>query len=161
MAEARRWNLLNTLFLTGTLALALALVPWRLAAILMHPDDYVPRAMVDALYYVHEMSDEDAFDDLVAIAKQHGVPLDPEVSAGDVAIELWLRAPESLQKAHAEASASRMSTTALQRMPPLRPATRSNTPLNRPVGSFFGQIQLCSKSTINPPGNSRFYRHHQ
>ena len=32
MAEARRWNLLNTLFLTGTLALALALVPWRLAA---------------------------------------------------------------------------------------------------------------------------------
>ena len=31
MAEARRWNLLNTLFLTGTLALALVLVPWRLA----------------------------------------------------------------------------------------------------------------------------------
>ncbi len=82
----------------------------RLAAILMHPDDHVPRAMVDALYYVHEMSDEDAFDDLVAIAKQHGVPLDPEVSAGDVAIELWLKAPESLQKAHAEASASRQKS---------------------------------------------------
>ena len=32
MAEARRWNLLNTLFLTGTLALALVLVPWRLTA---------------------------------------------------------------------------------------------------------------------------------
>ncbi|MDR3683696.1 MAG: fatty acid desaturase [Geothrix sp.] len=32
MAEARRWNLLNVLFLTGTLALALVLVPWRLAA---------------------------------------------------------------------------------------------------------------------------------
>jgi stearoyl-CoA desaturase (delta-9 desaturase) len=31
MAEARRWDLLNTLFLTGTLALALVLVPWRLA----------------------------------------------------------------------------------------------------------------------------------
>jgi stearoyl-CoA desaturase (delta-9 desaturase) len=31
MALARRWNLLNTLFLTGTLALALVLVPWRLA----------------------------------------------------------------------------------------------------------------------------------
>lgn len=31
MALSRRWNLLNTLFLTGTLALALVLVPWRLA----------------------------------------------------------------------------------------------------------------------------------
>ena len=31
MAEPRRWDLLNTIFLTGTLALALALVPWRLA----------------------------------------------------------------------------------------------------------------------------------
>jgi len=32
MAEVRRWNLLNTLFLTGTLTLALVLVPWRLAS---------------------------------------------------------------------------------------------------------------------------------
>ena len=31
MALARRWNLLNTLFLTGTLVLALVAVPWRLA----------------------------------------------------------------------------------------------------------------------------------
>jgi stearoyl-CoA desaturase (delta-9 desaturase) len=31
MAQAKRWNLLNTAFLTGTLALALVLVPWRLA----------------------------------------------------------------------------------------------------------------------------------
>ena len=33
MTEARRWDLLNTLFLTGTLALALMLVPWRLATV--------------------------------------------------------------------------------------------------------------------------------
>lgn len=31
MVHGKRWNLLNTLFLTGTLALALVLVPWRLA----------------------------------------------------------------------------------------------------------------------------------
>jgi stearoyl-CoA desaturase (delta-9 desaturase) len=31
MALAKRWNLLNTLFLTGTLTLALVAVPWRLA----------------------------------------------------------------------------------------------------------------------------------
>ena len=31
MSLAKRWNLLNTTFLTGTLALALVLVPWRLA----------------------------------------------------------------------------------------------------------------------------------
>ena len=30
MALAKRWNMLNTTFLTGTLALALVLVPWRL-----------------------------------------------------------------------------------------------------------------------------------
>ena len=82
----------------------------RLASILMHPDDHVPRSMVDALYYVHEMSDDDAFDDLVALAKEHGISLDPDVSAGDVAIELWLKAPEVLQGAHAEASASRQKS---------------------------------------------------
>jgi stearoyl-CoA desaturase (Delta-9 desaturase) len=32
MTGARHWNLLNTSFLTGTLALALVLVPWRLTA---------------------------------------------------------------------------------------------------------------------------------
>ena len=31
MALAKRWNLLNTIFLTGTLILAMVLVPWRLA----------------------------------------------------------------------------------------------------------------------------------
>lgn len=31
MALAKRWNLLNTIFLTGTLAVALVAVPWRLA----------------------------------------------------------------------------------------------------------------------------------
>ncbi len=31
MSGTKRWNLLNTLFLTGTLALALVVVPWRLA----------------------------------------------------------------------------------------------------------------------------------
>ena len=31
MVEARRWNLLNTVFLTLTLSIALVAVPWRLA----------------------------------------------------------------------------------------------------------------------------------
>lgn len=82
----------------------------RLATILMHPDDHAPRAMVDALYYVHEMSDDDAFDHLVGLAKENGVSLDPDVSAGDVAVELWLKAPDVLQSAHAEASASRQKS---------------------------------------------------
>ena len=48
-----------------------------LANILIHPDDSVPRQMVDALYFVHEMAADEQMDELLEAAKQHQLPLEP------------------------------------------------------------------------------------
>jgi hypothetical protein len=80
-----------------------------LANILIHPDDSVPRQMVDALYFVHGMADAEQMDELIGSAKQLQLPLDPdqESSPADVAVQIWLLAPEVLQEKHAEAAAIR------------------------------------------------------
>jgi hypothetical protein len=80
-----------------------------LANILIHPDDSVPRQMVDALYFVHGMADAEQMDDLIGSAKQLQLPLDSdqESSPADVAVQIWLLAPDVLQEKHAEAAAIR------------------------------------------------------
>jgi hypothetical protein len=80
-----------------------------LAKILIHPDDSVPRQMVDALYFVHEMADDEQMNDLLSSARQQRLPLDAdqECSPADVAIQIWLAAPDLLQEKHAEAAAIR------------------------------------------------------
>jgi hypothetical protein len=72
-----------------------------LAHILIHPDDSVPREMVDALYFVHEMAADEQMDELLETAKQHQLPLDTdqESSPADVAVQIWLAAPGLLQEA--------------------------------------------------------------
>jgi hypothetical protein len=85
-----------------------------LAHILMHPDDSVPRQMVDALYFVHEMADDEQMDELLSSARQQRLPLDAdqESSPADVAIQIWLAAPDLLQEKHAEAKAIRQKNFA-------------------------------------------------
>ena len=80
-----------------------------LANILIHPDDSVPRQMVDALYFVHGMADAEQMDELLGSAKQLQLPLDhdQESSPADVAVQIWLLAPDLLQEKHAEAAAIR------------------------------------------------------
>jgi hypothetical protein len=80
-----------------------------LANILIHPDDNVPREMVDALYFVHEMADAEQMDELLATAEKHQLALEPdqESSPADIAIQIWLVAPDLLQEKHAEAAAIR------------------------------------------------------
>jgi hypothetical protein len=85
-----------------------------LANILIHPDDSVPRQMVDALYFVHEMAADEQMDELLEAAKQHQLPLDGDQdnSPADVAIQIWLTAPDLLQEKHAEARAIRQKNFA-------------------------------------------------
>jgi hypothetical protein len=77
----------------------------RLVSILVNPDEDIPEIMVDALYFVHEMSDESVMDDLLALAKTRGVALsfNQEPTPADVAIALWQAAPRLLEEKHAEA----------------------------------------------------------
>lgn len=78
-----------------------------LANVLLTPNHSTPRGMVDALYYVHETAAAEDMDELIAAARRKGVPLndDPAATPADVAIDVWLAAPDLLQERHSEAVA--------------------------------------------------------
>jgi hypothetical protein len=80
-----------------------------LAHILMDPDASVPKDMVDALYYVHETASDEDMDALLDLAKTRTVEIehDPQTTVADVAIQMWLAAPDILREHHAEAIAFR------------------------------------------------------
>lgn len=81
----------------------------RLAGILMSPDENAPPRMVDALYFIHEMATPDGMDVLLKAASEAGLELDhdPEAGPADVALQVWLLAPDLLARKHAEAQVSR------------------------------------------------------
>jgi hypothetical protein len=80
-----------------------------LAHILMDPDSRVPKDMVDALYYVHETASDEDMDALLELARSRKVQIekDPRTTVTDVAIQMWLAAPDLLQERHAESIAFR------------------------------------------------------
>jgi hypothetical protein len=79
-----------------------------LASILMSPDDDTPQTLVDALYMIHEMATDEAMQVLLDAIR--GLPpadraaFDEaaDLSPADLAIRVWLRAPELLERKHAE-----------------------------------------------------------
>jgi hypothetical protein len=83
-----------------------------LAAIVIHPDDNVPRAMVEALYYLHEMACIEQMDDLLAASRSRGLLIDaePDVSPSDIAVQVWLQYPDLLREQHAEAYAAKQKS---------------------------------------------------
>jgi hypothetical protein len=80
-----------------------------LVRILMNPDENVPDKMVESLYVVHEMSDEDNMERLLDLSHQRNIDLglDDGPTAADVAIAALLAAPELLWEVHAESQVSR------------------------------------------------------
>lgn len=83
-----------------------------LAAIVIDPDDTVPGAMVEALYYMHEMACIEQMDDLIAASRSRGLLIDagPEVSPADIAVQVWLQYPDLLREQHAGAYAMRQKS---------------------------------------------------
>ena len=76
----------------------------ELSHILMTPDSFTPSDLAEALFYVNELSTSDGFDAIQeAIA---GSDLDVEIGedAGfaDLAVQVWNKAPEVIEKVHAE-----------------------------------------------------------
>lgn len=80
-----------------------------LAGVLMTPTSATPRDMIDALYYVHETASDEDMDALLAAIKHEGIPIDndPTATPTDIAIDVWLAAPDILQDRHAEAVAKK------------------------------------------------------
>ena len=78
----------------------------RLASILMDPDEHTPKKLVDALYYVHELATAGGMDELLsAIAAapwREEIDLGDDPTPADVAVQVFLRDPDLLERKHAE-----------------------------------------------------------
>ena len=81
----------------------------KLVSILMSPDDRSPAEMVDALYYVDETSSNEDMDDLLERARGRGLHISADLlmTVADVALQVWLEAPDVLRDRHAETVAFR------------------------------------------------------
>jgi hypothetical protein len=75
---------------------------------LMSLDPSAPPKLMDDLYYVHEMSDDNGMDELLAAIEElpssERIELDlpPDPTPADVAVQVRLQAPELLERRHAE-----------------------------------------------------------
>ena len=81
----------------------------RLCQVLMTPGDMVRPEMVDALYYVHELSDEEGMDALLDFLDEHRIQIEigPDPTPADVAMLVWLNDSEILKRQHAKGHAFR------------------------------------------------------
>lgn len=74
-----------------------------LCRILMQPTEGIPPDMVDALFFVHEVADDEMYDELLEMAKTGNVTVPADCTPADLAVLLWLKDPELIKKSHAEA----------------------------------------------------------
>ena len=75
----------------------------RLSAILVDPDDQIPSRLVNALYFISEMSNIKSVDDLIAAAGSvyPEMVFDSRSTATDVVVQVWLKDPDLVAKRHA------------------------------------------------------------
>lgn len=75
-----------------------------LVAVFMEPGPDTPPELIDALFYVHEMSTDRGMDALIGAAVQRSLSLKPreDQSPADIAFQMWALDPELVQELHAE-----------------------------------------------------------
>ncbi len=79
-----------------------------LIAVLLVPDDTTPPQLIDALYLIHEMATLDGMENLLEairrLSSDEQIVLDTasELTPADVAVQVWLKAPQLLERKHAE-----------------------------------------------------------
>ena len=69
-----------------------------LAGILAQPDEETPSDLVEALYVIESFSDEQHFDDLLAMAEAAGMEVGEEETAVDLAVRLYLHDANLLER---------------------------------------------------------------
>jgi hypothetical protein len=76
----------------------------KLIGVFMAPDDSTPKELIDALFFVDEMATEKGMEDLLDACREVKLSLDTheDVSPADVAVQVWLRDPDLLERKHAE-----------------------------------------------------------
>ena len=76
----------------------------QLVEVLMSPDADTPKDLVDALFFVNEMSTDENMDLLLEEAETKGLSLDGKLdpTAADVAVQVFLQDRQLLERKHAE-----------------------------------------------------------
>ena len=76
----------------------------HLVEVLMSPDADTPKDLVDALFFVNEMSTDECMDLLLEEAETNGLSLEgkPDPTAADVAVQIFLQDRQLLERKHAE-----------------------------------------------------------
>lgn len=80
-----------------------------LGTLLAAPDPEGAEELLDALFLIHDMCGEEAFDALLAEVngKEYAPELFERVAPADLAVRVWLREPELLERVHARMATAR------------------------------------------------------
>ena len=128
----------------------------RLVSVLMSPGTDTPKKLIDALYFVHEMSIEESMDVLLDEAKRKGLQLNGQLdpTAADVAVQVYLRDKALLERKHAERYLTRPRSfehfqTDVQPLPAYEPLSlQTRAALERALDDWFVQKKRGRGSRI-------------
>lgn len=119
----------------------------EVAAMLASPQEGFPPALVDALHQVDEVSHADGLDAMLTLTEERGIilsDLPSDATPADVAVRLWLRDPDCVERVHAEQSIERRRTFESylglgRRAPPEvpRPGAAAMAALTHDLDTFF------------------------
>jgi len=74
-----------------------------LAEMMLNLDMTIPKELLESLYYIETLADNDHFDALLAAAQKRGfVPADDDPTVEDLALWLRLECPEAIEQLHAD-----------------------------------------------------------
>ena len=69
-----------------------------LGSILAQPDEEMPGDLVEALHLIGSIGSDERFDELLELAAANQIEADGEVTALDLATQIWLKNPEALER---------------------------------------------------------------
>lgn len=75
-----------------------------LAKVFLAPDTKTPKELIDAIYFIDEMSTHEGMDALLAEANKRNLklPSGSDHSPADIAVQVWLLDKDILERLHAE-----------------------------------------------------------
>ena len=139
----------------------------HLVEVLMSPDADTPKDLVDALFFVNEMSTDNCMDLLLEEAEKKGLSLDgkPDPTAADVAVQVFLQDRRLLERKHAEQYLTRPRSfeyfqTEARPVPAFKqPSRETLTALEHDLDEWFENKKRArgSRVFVYPKGDSIWF----
>lgn len=113
-----------------------------LIRILIEADHAAPAELFEALYLVEELATPEGMDSLLERAGQVQLPVEQDVSPADLAVQVWLLAPDILQRVHAGQCVYRRRSfehyqTKQSVVPPVQFQAAHQAAMERDLNSWF------------------------